>query len=392
MKKIISTLLIVVILLNFIFCGRVQATDDTSLTDDITSDTITGKDLNKLINDGEVSFGGQKIKLDPMKVLTGGFSYNFSVIGGLLARFLNLFPHMLRFLMAISIGEFFSIQKAVFNEIGLFNIDYFNFTSSYTIGTHGHEKTIALDDVVISVRNSVAQCYYIFRLIAMAISLLVLIYVGIRMALSTISEDKAKYKKMLISWVESIVLLFAMQYIISLIINVGNIFSNFMYNFKCILDDGGGNSFETEALSRMDSLLLIGTGWTYASYSVVYWLLIYVQSKFYFMYFKRVIVVGFLILISPIITITYPIDKVGDGKAQAFSVWSHELMTNVAIQPIHAIIYLVFLYTAGEIAKTSIWVAIAFLLILTKVEKIILQLFNLKNVASLRPVHDQRKK
>lgn len=108
-------------------------------------------------------------------------------------------------------------------------------------------------------------------------------------------------------------------------------------------------------------------------------------------YFKRLITVGFLILISPLITITYPIDKMGDGKAQAFSVWFHELAINVFIQPIHALIYLIFMYTAGEIAKKSIIVALVFLLALTKVEKIVLYLFNLKNVTSLKPVDEERK-
>ena len=55
-------------------------------------------------------------------------------------------------------------------------------------------------------------------------------------------------------------------------------------------------------------------------------------------------------------------------------------------------IYLVFMYTAGEIAKKSLLVAFAFLLILTKIERIVLHLFNLRNVASLRPVDEERKK
>lgn len=377
MKKIVSALLVVVILWNFIFCGNVQATD-TSLTDDIKSDTISGKALEELISSSVAPFGGAATTIT-MNALGSTISGVFGVIGGLLARFLNIFPHLIRALMAVPIGEFFTIEKAVFNEIELFDIDYFNIGNSQ-------------NKVVDSIRNSVAQSYYIFRLLAIAISLLVLIYVGIRMALSTVSADKAKYKNMLIAWAESIILLFFMQYIIALIIGVGNIFGDFMNHFRDVLQAGGKSSFEENTLTVVNSKLLTCTGWTYASYSIVYWFLVFMQTKFYWMYFKRVVVVGFLIFIAPIITITYPIDKVGDGKAQSFSVWSHELIMNIAIQPIHAIIYLVFIYTAGEIANTSIWVALAFLLVLTKVEKIILQLFNLKNVGSLKPIGDQKSK
>ena len=49
------------------------------------------------------------------------------------------------------------------------------------------------------------------------------------------------------------------------------------------------------------------------------------------MYIKRMITVAFLILISPIITITYSIDKAGNGKAEAFSTWLREFLHNVLI-------------------------------------------------------------
>lgn len=50
-------------------------------------------------------------------------------------------------------------------------------------------------------RNALATWYYAMRVIATAILLVILIYVGIRMALASVAEDKAKYKKMLFDWV-----------------------------------------------------------------------------------------------------------------------------------------------------------------------------------------------
>lgn len=58
-------------------------------------------------------------------------------------------------------------------------------------------------------RTAVAVWYYALRTIASAILLVVLIYVGIRMAMSTVSaEQKASYKKMLVDWTVSLVLIF----------------------------------------------------------------------------------------------------------------------------------------------------------------------------------------
>ena len=56
--------------------------------------------------------------------------------------------------------------------------------------------------------------------------------------------------------------------------------------------------------------------------------------------------VGFLIIISPLISLTYTIDKMGDGKAQALGNWLKEFIFTILIQPFHCIMYLAFVRTA----------------------------------------------
>lgn len=106
------------------------------------------------------------------------------------------------------------------------------------------------------------------------------------------------------------------------------------------------------------------------------------------MYLKRTLMVGFLIVIAPLITITYPMDKMGDNKAQAFSAWLNELLINVFIQPIHAIIYLVFSFTAGEIASFAPLLALIFLMSITSAEKMVRNIFNMQNSKSLDNLKD----
>lgn len=386
MKKIISSLLIVMVLFNFILCNDVYVTDAFEGTSSIKEDSVTPESQEKLVNEGQSSLGA--VVWDILGAI-------FGTIAGILALVINLFPMLIQGCMTIIAGsdEFFTIEQAVFNEVGTFNINFFNFKNAYTIGTGAYKKTIDLTDTIVhSVKPTIAKFFVILRLIAIAISLLILIYVGIRMVLSTISSDKAKYKKMLLGWFESVILLFVMQYIISLMLSLGEMFGNIIYDIRYILDANGEMGFEDSIIETMTSWMLGNSGWNYVANSIPYWFLVFLQTKFFIFYFKRVVTVGFLILIAPLITITYPIDKIGDGKAQAFSVWFNELSMNIFIQPIHALIYLVFMYSAGEIAKYSIFVALLFLLALTKVEKMILYLFNLKNVTSLKPVDEENKK
>lgn len=120
-----------------------------------------------------------------------------------------------------------------------------------------------------------------------------------------------------------------------------------------------------------------------AAYSIAFWILIFTQFKFFMMYTKRVLAVSFLVIISPLITITYSMDKAGDGKAQAFENWFKEYLTNILIQPLQAILYLVFIFSASQIAIKAPVVGIIFLLSLTRAEKIVKTIFNLRGLSSL---------
>ena len=60
------------------------------------------------------------------------------------------------------------------------------------------------------------------RNLAVGLTLLVLVYVGIRMSISTVADEKAKYQKMLIAWVKGFCLIFVLIYIVTFAINISN--------------------------------------------------------------------------------------------------------------------------------------------------------------------------
>ena len=107
------------------------------------------------------------------------------------------------------------------------------------------------------------------------------------------------------------------------------------------------------------------------------------EFKFFMMYIRRTLAVAFLVIISPLISITYSIDKAGDGQAQAFQNWFKEYLINILIQPFQAMLYLVFVYSANEIAIKAPIVGIIFLFSLTRAEKIVKEIFNMRNLSSL---------
>lgn len=96
----------------------------------------------------------------------------------------------------------------------------------------------------------------------------------------------------------------------------------------------------------------------FGEYAILYILLVLETCIFFYTYLKRVFKLAFYTMIAPLIAFMYPIDKLGDGKAQAFNTWFKEYMFNVLVQPLHLLLYTVFIYAASELVRENIIYAI----------------------------------
>lgn len=253
-----------------------------------------------------------------------------------------------------------SPEDIIFNKINLTSVDVFDFSVS---------------GAMLTIRKNIAMWYYALRNLAIVILLIILVYVGLRMALSTVAEEEAKYKKMLKDWLVSFILVFLLHYIIIFTVWVNNglvdIFANSLSATSSF-----GNAINDVLVKAVDIRLSVGMG-----SALVYVLLCVLTLIFLVMYIKRMLTVSFLILIAPIITITYSIDKMGDGKSQAVNTWLKEFVYNVLIQPFHCVIYLIFGTTAVSLMNGSLSssiLAIIMIMFILQAEKIIKQIFGFK--------------
>ena len=96
----------------------------------------------------------------------------------------------------------------------------------------------------------------------------------------------------------------------------------------------------------------------FGEYAILYILLVLETCIFFYTYLKRVFKLAFYTMIAPLIAFMYPIDKLGDGNAQAFNTWFKEYMFNVLVQPLHLLLYTVFIYAASELVRENIIYAI----------------------------------
>jgi len=373
-KKIILTLAFIVTL--------IATVTPKSLAGDIEipqSATDPEEAFNSLL-DGEatVTSDDEDSSVQSEVVGIGVSDSQAATLAGTITSVAGIIPDMIsRLLSAVALGgesykdnsvqlsEYFTIGELLTNKYSLFNINIFEETPE---GPNS--------DISNTLKKNVSIWYVTIRNIAAVGCAVTLLYVGIRMAIAATAQDSAKYKKMLISWLVGIILLFVMHYIILFMIKLTEIFTKF------ITDAVGNNTnitdMEVTMLTKIPNDTAKAEGWGKLVYLVMNFVLVFYQLKFFIMYLFRVLKIFILTIVSPLMCVTYPIDVIGDGKAQGFNNWLRRMMMEIFIQPIHLVIYIVFIYSAGEIAKTEPLMGIIFIIALDYSEKIVRNAFKLK--------------
>ena len=93
-------------------------------------------------------------------------------------------------------------------------------------------------------------------------------------------------------------------------------------------------------------------------YTFLYLVITIETVVFLYKYLKRVIWLAFLTMIAPLIAVMYPVDKIGDGKAQTFNMWFKEYLFNALIQPLHLLLYTIFLGVSMDLMSNNVIYAI----------------------------------
>lgn len=330
--------------------------------------------------------------------LVGVFTWIIRAPFMAIAKGLNL---IVTAMVKIGAGEITSLEGAVGTDDDFFVTPFHVFFNKITI-LNANFLDLNVTGTVLTFRTAVAGWYYTMRLIACMVLSVILIYIGIRMAISTIASEKAMYKKMLVDWTTSLALLFLLHYIMiftfacnDALVNaletacsqimvgesgeatdVGNTMTTFMTNLEAVAMD-----FVPE--SMILSFAAIG----------VYGIIVVQTLGFVLAYIKRMLTIGFLIIIAPLITITYSIDKIGDGKAQALNTWLKEFVYNILIQPFHCILFMSFAgvamnllqqdLTAGDSSIATAVLAVLCIQYVKTGEELVKKIFGFGNASSL---------
>lgn len=242
-------------------------------------------------------------------------------------------------------------------------------------------ETVTKESSARQLQGKIATWYVALRTVALVGLLSVLVYIGIRIILSSASsQDKAKYKGMLKDWVVAICILFVLHYIMAFMLSLSEQATGMLAkNITSSTNLDGTTSDKLLSSLRNSISDNFNSAYKTAGYTIMYLALVILTGMFTIQYLKRVVYMAFLTMIAPLIALTYPMDKIKDGKAQAFSFWLREYIFNCLIQPVHLLLYLVLIDSAMGFAETNILYAIVALAFMVPAEKIIKEMFGLKS-------------
>ena len=249
-----------------------------------------------------------------------------------------------------------------------------------------------LNSTAAQLKNVISTWYFILRNIALLVLMLLLIYSGIRIVIGSTAGEKAKYKERIIDWLVAICLVMIMHYIMvfavelvgqitEIVRNFGNKNTNAAYiplsdnqwnnasemdwtefggQDALFVDDSTAESgkalvWQTDlvGLFRIQSQFENEGTAKWVGYSFCYVVLVLFTLFFAFTYIKRILYMAFLTIIAPLVAMTYPIDKITDGKAQAFDSWLKEYIFNLMIQPLHLLLYTILVTSAFQLASEN---------------------------------------
>ena len=257
--------------------------------------------------------------------------------------------------------KIYTIEDIVYNRIPIFDINVFSDTAG--------GKDIQDNSVVSTIRTVVATWYVSIRNVVAILLGILIVYTGLRMAIATVASDRAKYKEFLIGWLKSIIILFTINYIMIIVLNLNELLINMFSKGS----SSESKMYETIRTRAYDFRFSIGM-----SGMIMYLTMVVIFTRFSWIYIKRTFTVLILIILAPVISAKYAFDSASGKRSKVFSEWLYQFSANVLIQAAHALLYTSLVGISLDISTenvTGFIISLIFLNFMISADKMVLRIF-----------------
>ncbi|MBO5142289.1 MAG: hypothetical protein J6C46_04745 [Clostridia bacterium] len=281
------------------------------------------------------------------------------------------------------VGEEVTVTALIYNQVEAVNPNFF-------------DSSVSSSGINSGVKDIINKWFNIFKLIAIAVYIVVLLVIGLHILVHSTGKGMAKAKELFTEWVKGIAIFVLIPYLIkyAFLINesivgmlresadvseykVGTTFGGDEWSqeeieFRSpqfVSKYTGTVAFGSEEVSEayvkkiptyQHQLDLMRIMRAYAGitkrfiYSVIWFILIGQLIVFVVQYYKRYFMIAFLIAMFPLICIFQAITIAQGKKPKEIGSWAKELLTNIFIQLVHAIVYTVITGFCVAIVKKDI--------------------------------------
>lgn len=260
----------------------------------------------------------------------------------------------------------------------------------FTDNDHSNQLGGNNKSIVSELKSVVSGWYVAIRNIAIVGLLSVLIYLGIRIIISSSAGDKAKYKQTFMDWVIALCLIFFLHYIMVFAMTISESVTDMIagdqqgdgtINQVIVQINADNDANSKRFYSNFVNVARIKTqlGNFPAKMGNVLLYLAFIAYTVYFavIYLKRILMLAFLTIIAPFVSLTYPLDKLKDGHAQAFNFWLKDYIFYAMLQPLHMLLYTVFVSSALTLASQNMLYAIVAMAFIVPAEQIVKKMFGI---------------
>lgn len=322
-----------------------------------------------------------------------------------------------------------TIDKIIYNKVKSLNANFFDKSVNPTKSTASK-----------FIKDMVNSWYSFLGKIVIVVYLVALVAVGVMIMLGGAGR-RASAQDMLIKWTLGIAIFYLFPYVMRYSFDINEALLRMMAGENSA-SIGSGNNFGSgvsdltqdeieerspEYVTKTSYLLTLGSEEATAAYLnsvenytrktdlmrimramagvtgrmlfVILWFVMIVQLViFIFIYYKRYLMIAFLIIIFPITLVEYIVGTITTGKQSALSSWCKEFFVNVFLQSIHAVVYGIVAGVIIEQIKSTLasgglsrinWIIfiVATNFVFTG-EKIIRDIINAAGTESVKPVDE----
>ena len=438
-KGIVKKTIIVLIFLtvfNFIYPYIPVKADEPTITEQNEEASGIGGillepviSLLTFIGDGIISMEqAMLLGLDNTMITINGNEFSWGVIGGLLISGLaGFFTGGIGWMAGGAVVGYITgsnLQDAVMPDKwylpiflispaeifnGLIPVFDINFINPMTEDQEGNDVT---DSPAIALQQTISNWYVALRNLVLVVYMVILLYIGIRIVISSTAGEKAKYKEHVKDWLIGLLILVFMHYImafsIEIVKKIDEVLIQSNKGIEILLPKDAENDIDSSSLEDMGIIEeregevyfktnLMGEArikqqqenrsiWDKIGYTIIYLVLVFYTLMFTVKYLKRVVYMAFLTVMAPIMSLTYPIDKMKDGKSQAFDMWLKEYLFNLLLQPLHLVLYTVTVGMAMDLAEQNMLYALVAIGFLLPAEKLLRKFFGFEKSSTAASV------